>query len=426
MTRGSRPDETLDRMMAAWFEERAHGDHADAVIDAALARTSRQRPLPTWRLPERWIPDWRGTPFLPDVRLGPVLLIGLLVLLAAALLVVVGSQRHTPPSFGVAVNGLIAYDTFDKIYVANGDGTGVMPLVTGIPNAAAATWSPDGTRLAFWGDDSPDSLYVINADGTGIRKVAGDLWIGTDKPPAWSPDSRSIVFSSESGADRRDEGLYMVDVSAATVVRLGDPTTIPVRALFPAWSPDGAWIAFEGVPTSGAGDPELWIVRPSGLEARKLPTSKLLGDFAGPRWAPTTDRSVIAYAAKTASGGRHDLFLFDVDVDVDAARETVILASPEDKRWPAWSPDATRLAWLVGASPMSLKVASIDDMADQTTFPIAGVGAPPAWSPDGVTVYGSDAGKRTVIVIAVDGTSSPVRIDHPGGQGPPTWQRRAP
>ncbi len=43
-------------LLTAWFEVDAPKREPDGLVDAALERTARTRPLPAWRLPERWIP----------------------------------------------------------------------------------------------------------------------------------------------------------------------------------------------------------------------------------------------------------------------------------------------------------------------------------------------------------------------------------
>ena len=55
MTRERFTDESFDQLMSTWLDERAHGPAADPVLDAALSRTRRARPLPGWLLPERWL-----------------------------------------------------------------------------------------------------------------------------------------------------------------------------------------------------------------------------------------------------------------------------------------------------------------------------------------------------------------------------------
>ena len=61
-------------------------------------------------------------------------------------------------------------------------------------------WSPDGKRIAVSAkiDASAFRILVMNADGNDIREIAQPE--NTDNVhPAWSPDGRSIVFTSGEG-----------------------------------------------------------------------------------------------------------------------------------------------------------------------------------------------------------------------------------
>jgi dipeptidyl aminopeptidase/acylaminoacyl peptidase len=48
-------------------------------------------------------------------------------------------------------------------------------------------WSPDGTRLAFYGERGGNSdIYVMSADGTDVRRLTRDA--SDEGYPSWSPD----------------------------------------------------------------------------------------------------------------------------------------------------------------------------------------------------------------------------------------------
>ena len=126
-----------------------------------------------------------------------------------------------PAPFGPAANGALIWDGAATIYTSNPDGSGVRTLIAGVPHAAAPVVSSDGLRVAFWGDDSPDSLFVANIDGSGVRKLAGDLWVSTNISPAWSPDGRRLLISTESGPNRRDEHLVVFDAAGGTSTTIG-------------------------------------------------------------------------------------------------------------------------------------------------------------------------------------------------------------
>ncbi len=71
-------------------------------------------------------------------------------------------------------------------------------------SVSSFAWSPDGTRIAFSATVNPDlvqsgtaDIYVLDLSGNAVKKVV-DL-PGPDNNPRWSPDGRSLVFSSAMG-----------------------------------------------------------------------------------------------------------------------------------------------------------------------------------------------------------------------------------
>jgi Tol biopolymer transport system component len=77
----------------------------------------------------------------------------------------------------------------------------------------------------------------MRTDGSDARRLTS--LHGSSINPAWSPDSRRIVFASNIVGSLYD--LYVVTVSDRRVRRLtrSGPDTFE-----PAWSPDGSTIAF--------------------------------------------------------------------------------------------------------------------------------------------------------------------------------------
>jgi Tol biopolymer transport system component len=421
MTRRPLTDATFDAVVRNWLDESAHGPAADATLDAVLARTSRTRPLPSWLLPERIIPISIADRARSVPRAVPALIVIGLLLVAAIAIAIVGSPRRLPPPFGLAANGLIAYDTGSQIFVANADGSDIRPLPDGHGGAAASpVFSPDGTQIAFWGDGSPDSLYLANSDGSGVRKLVGGIWTATPNAPSWSPDGRSIVYSTESGPDIGDEAINIVDVMSGAVRTVGPGPGI--RATYPVWSPDGQWIAFQDE-VDEPRLPRFWIIRPDGRDARSLPTG--VPTSFPLRWAPDPTRSLLAYSAEGASIGGSDVFIFDVSTFV----ETTISGDPGFDLWPSWSPDAARLVWTVGTGPDDVRfvrIAPLANPADGFNLAANGMRSQPAWSPDGTRIYALDASRTTVIVVTVDGSSPILFLPHAASQALPDWQRLAP
>jgi dipeptidyl aminopeptidase/acylaminoacyl peptidase len=124
-------------------------------------------------------------------------------------------------------------------------------LTKGNYNEGSATWSPDGSRIAFVSNRTADpdknensDIYIIDAKPGAVMKPL-TTWAGTDKAPQWSPDGKWIAYTrSTSDADylMYDQPILCI-VSAAG----GEPKLLtqaldrPVSN--PRWSKDGTAIA---------------------------------------------------------------------------------------------------------------------------------------------------------------------------------------
>jgi hypothetical protein len=172
-------------------------------VDDVLERTGRMRQRPAWTFPGRWLPmdittRTTAAPRLPWRQLGILALIALL--LATALAVYVGTQRHVPAPFGPARNGLIPYISGGDIFVGD-PVTGRTTLLLGGPESDSSPgYSPDGTRIAFIRDarqvgttaDEGVDLFVMRDDGTQVTKITPTpvpnlVWAN------WTPDGRRLV-----------------------------------------------------------------------------------------------------------------------------------------------------------------------------------------------------------------------------------------
>ena len=141
-------------------------------------------------------------------------------------------------------------------------------------------WSPDGLWIAFEADrdrDDPE-IYLANAvDGTNQQRLT--FTRALDEVPAWSPDSKQIVFSSDMH-DEPQSGtydIYIMDVDGANQKRL---TVTPGAASLPSMSANGKYIAY-----TVSGDDEnrtnIWIMNTDGSDQRVL-----LKGASSPRFSP--------------------------------------------------------------------------------------------------------------------------------------------
>jgi Tol biopolymer transport system component len=132
-----------------------------------------------------------------------------------------------------------------------------------------AEWSPDGTRLLTWANDTETTLLVIPVDGSAVVRIGGDARLTWDG--AWSPDGRSIAFS-RIAAPRSGAGPSAPpdQMPAEIVVAAADGTASPVVAegILPSWSPDGRRLAaFRPDPS---GTDALWVTDVASGAGRRL------------------------------------------------------------------------------------------------------------------------------------------------------------
>lgn len=85
-----------------------------------------------------------------------------------------------------------------------GESRGIYRLTEGPWSDTMCNWSPDGEWIAFASDrDSPGSggfaIYMVHPNGTGLRKVVHSGDGGRTNHPWFSPDSKSMVFTSDYG-----------------------------------------------------------------------------------------------------------------------------------------------------------------------------------------------------------------------------------
>ncbi len=156
---------------------------------------------------------------------------------------------------------------------------------------SAPTWSPDGQWLVFTSNrEGYGMLYVMPATGGDARQITQNA--GWYLNPAWSPDSRWIAFDSGGVTDSE---IYLLDTTclqsgldcAAFTQRLTQNDRLDAG---PAWSPDSRHIIY----TSGAGFLRYNLVAvptdcyriPSGCEtAVQVITDERFVDWS-PVWRP--------------------------------------------------------------------------------------------------------------------------------------------
>lgn len=156
-------------------------------------------------------------------------------------------------------------------------------------------WAPGGDRIAVgrWEGGEYD-VVVLDTLGNLRHRVSTDRAL--DTAPAWSPDGRYLIFSSDrSGIPN----LYAYDLAAASgqvaegsalddVVQptLFQVTNLLTGAFFPDVSPDGRWIYFSGYHADGFHieripfDPATWRA-PAPVQVAFAARGRVVGKDSG-------------------------------------------------------------------------------------------------------------------------------------------------
>lgn len=202
-------------------------------------------------------------------------------------------------------------------------------------------------------------LYIVRPDGSELRRLTDRD--GEEFAPAWSPDGRSIAFSTGAAVwIANADGSGIRQVEGAPVCYYTPPTHL-------SWSPDGTRLA------AGCWA-ETAIVPVQGGQSYSL--SNIVGtDVTYPDWSPVDDR--IAYYPSLPSEVR--------TVRPDGSDvKTLVRMRVEGM---TWSPDGRRIAYFGGPDGIrTLMIANSDgsgayEVMERSAVPGLMFGA--EWSPDG-------------------------------------------
>ena len=193
--------------------------------------------------------------------------------------------------------------------------------------AAAPAWSPDGKRIAFFGESGISQLGGIYGEGNGIwmmdvatRGIQQLVKVDHVKNIAWSWDGNRLAF--EVGPPGVAHQVVVVD--AATGQEL---SRFPGEQ--PAWRDDNVTLAIK----SCAPECGLWLVGIDGSEGRLL-TNDSTDSY--PAWSPSGDHLVF-----TSRGRSGDWELYRLNPEDRTLRQLTQRSGTDVT--PAFSPDGREI-----------------------------------------------------------------------------------
>ena len=168
------------------------------------------------------------------------------------------------------------YYYYDPIAVTLG--TGVQDTLARIANYdGGGTYSPDGSRIAFFSDRGSPYLWLMDANGANPARAqiaVATVTNYTTTNPAWSPNGQRVAFTGYQTCCTT--GLWTVLVADSTV-RVEYPITSAVQPIHPSWSPAGDSLLFE------ANSRIYWVAAPDTATAPREAVY-LSGGVDEPSW----------------------------------------------------------------------------------------------------------------------------------------------
>jgi hypothetical protein len=161
------------------------------------------------------------------------------------------SHQFTPYLSGISAMGVdfsrdgnwVTYSAYPEgtLWRSKADGSERLQLTSPPLYALQPRWSPDGTRIAFRGQQpgKPFSIYVVPGEGGNPEQPIGGDHRGSD--PNWSPDGNSLLFGRQP--DNEAPGVGTLDLEIVDLRSHAISTVSGSEELWlPRWSRDGRHI----------------------------------------------------------------------------------------------------------------------------------------------------------------------------------------
>jgi TolB protein len=272
----------------------------------------------------------------------------------------------------------------------------------------AFTSDRDGERIRGpVADRGISNLYIADYDGARQQRVT--ISRALDISPMWSPDGKTIAFSSwRSGY----QDIYLLFPYGGTPIQNPTRGNADRQNWLPAWSPNGGKLAFT---SSRDGNPEIYVMNRDGSGLQRLTNHPSIDTT--PTWSPAGTQ--IAFVSDRT--GSPQVYIMNAD---GTGVDRITFETHCDR--PTWSPaPLNEIAYTsqVGAG----NIIKVFDFATRSTRAVTdaiGNNESPAFSPNGrhIAFVSSRAGREQIFTIHRDGTGLR-QITRAGTNRYPNWSR---
>ena len=248
------------------------------------------------------------------------------------------------------------------------------------------------------------NIYIADYDGANQTRIT--LNKSLDITPAWSPDAKSIAYTSYSSGY---PDIIVAEIYAARNSRPAKGTD-RIHNFLPAWSPDGSKLAYM---SNRDGNPEIYVVNRDGSGLRRLTNHP--GNDVTPTWAPSGNQ--LAFTSDRT--GKPQIWIMGVD---GSQQRKVTNESWCDRA--TWSPAPfNEIAYASqGGGGYDIRIYDVSTGETRTVTDGIGSNESPAFSPTGrhLAFVSTRAGKAQIFTVRRDGTHRK-QITNSGDNRFPNW-----
>ena len=230
---------------------------------------------------------------------------------------------------GERIRGPVGDRGISNIYMTDYDGARQQRVTISKSLDISPVWSPDGRSIAFssWRTSFQDIYVLYPYGGPELQNPTKGNSSKQNYLPAWSPDGTKLAFTSNRDGNAE---IYVMNRDGSGVQRVTNHPTIDVT---PTWSPTGTQLAFT---SDRSGTPQIYIVNADGTQLQQI-TRESYCDR--PTWSPAP-LNEIAYSAR--SGGGNIIKVFDFPTRSTRALTDNI----GNNESPAFSPNGRHIAFV--------------------------------------------------------------------------------